>query len=203
MRDRTGDRVGDRKMLEAARVWLWKWRYYQRESLPWRRVALHYELARRGAFARGYLHGEVLDALRCGRLELGEHVLFERGVWIAVPPPARIRIGGGTCLNMGVMVTALELVEIGDHCMFGNGCFISDANHRFADLEVPVPYQGYESKGPTRIGDNVWCGVNVAVLSGVTIGERCVIGSNAVVTSDIPPFSVAVGAPARVIRSIK
>jgi acetyltransferase-like isoleucine patch superfamily enzyme len=65
-----------------------------------------------------------------------------------------------------------------------------------------VTWQGFTSKGPTRIGDNVWCGAHVVVTSGVTIGERCVIGANSVVTADIPPGSIAAGAPARVLRAI-
>ena len=100
------------------------------------------------------------------------------------------------------MVASLELVEIGDHCMFANGCYITDSSHRFDDPVKPVPWQGFTTKGPTRIGDNVWCGVDVVVTSGVTIGERCVIGANSVVTTDIPAFSVAAGAPARVLRTI-
>ena len=141
--------------------------------------------------------------LREGRLELGEHVLLEPGVWLTAPAPARIRIGGGTFLNLGVQVAAVELVEIGEHCMFANGCFVTDANHRFDDPDKPVPWQGFTSKGPTRIGDNVWCGANVVITSGVTIGERCVIGANSVVTTDLPPFSIAAGAPARVLRTIE
>jgi acetyltransferase-like isoleucine patch superfamily enzyme len=86
--------------------------------------------------------------------------------------------------------------------MFANGCYITDASHRFDDPDRPVTWQGFTSKGPTRIGDNVWCGVNVVVTTGVTIGDRCVIGANSVVTSDIPPYSVAAGVPARVIRTI-
>jgi acetyltransferase-like isoleucine patch superfamily enzyme len=101
------------------------------------------------------------------------------------------------------MVAALELVEIGDHCMLANGCFVTDSNHRFDDPDRPVPWQGFSTKGPTRIGDNVWCGVNVVIGSGVRIGERSVIGANSVVTSDIPPFSVAAGAPARLLRTIE
>ena len=81
-----------------------------------------------------------------------------------------------------MQVAAVELVEIGAHCMFANGCFITDANHRFDDPERPVPWQGFTTKGPTRIGDNVWCGAHVVITSGVTIGERCVIGANSVVT---------------------
>jgi acetyltransferase-like isoleucine patch superfamily enzyme len=86
--------------------------------------------------------------------------------------------------------------------MFANGCMITDADHRFDDPERPVPWQGFTSRGPTRIGDNVWCGANVVVTGGVTIGERCVIGANSVVTTDIAPFSIAVGAPARAVRTI-
>ena len=119
------------------------------------------------------------------------------------PDEARIRIGAGTFLNIGVMVASAELVEIGDHCMFANGCFVTDANHRFDDPDRPITWQGFTSKGPTRVGDNVWCGANVVVTSGVTIGERCVIGANSVVTEDIPPFSIAAGAPAKVLRRVE
>ncbi|SEH14039.1 acyltransferase [Thermoleophilum album] len=181
-------------------TWWRKWRWYERNSLPWRRAQIHLELARRGAYCRWPLHGDVLEALRAGRLQVGEGVHFEPHVWLAAPGSATIAIGAGSFLNIAVMVAALERVEIGRHCMFANGCFISDADHRFDDLTLPVTWQGFTSKGPTRIGDNVWCGANVVVTSGVTIGERCVIGANSVVTRDIPPFSVAAGAPARVLR---
>jgi acetyltransferase-like isoleucine patch superfamily enzyme len=185
-----------------ARLWLQKWRSYERNSLPWNRARIHRELARRQAFARWPLHGDVLDALRDGRLEIGPHALFEPGVWITAPGEARIRIGAGTFLNQGVLVAALELVEIGEHCMIANGSFVTDASHRFDDPDRPVPWQGFSSKGPTRIGDNCWLGANVVVTSGVTIGERCVIGANSVVTHDVPAFSVAAGAPAKVLRPV-
>jgi acetyltransferase-like isoleucine patch superfamily enzyme len=185
------------------RLWLTKWRWYERNSLPWNRARIHWELMRREAFARWPLHGNVLEALRDGRLEIGPHVLLEPGVWLTAPPPARIRIGGGTFLNLGVMVAAAGLVEIGEHCMFANGCFVTDADHRFDDPDEPVPWQGFTTKGPTRIGDNVWCGANVVITGGVTVGQRCVIGANSVVTHDLPPFSVAAGAPAHVLRKIE
>jgi acetyltransferase-like isoleucine patch superfamily enzyme len=79
---------------------------------------------------------------------------------------------------------------------------VTDANHRFDDPVTPVTWQGFTSKGPTRIGDNVWLGANVVVTSGVTIGERCVIGANSVVTQDVPAFSIAAGAPAKVLRAV-
>lgn len=190
-------------LTAQARLWAQKWRWYERNSLPWNRARIHWELMRRGAFARWPLHGNVLEAMREGRLEVGPEVLFEPGVWITAPGEARVRIGGGSFLNQGVMVAAEQLVEIGEHCMLANGCFVSDANHRFDDPEKPITWQGFQSKGRTRIGDNCWLGANVIVTSGVSIGERCVIGANSVVTHDIEPFSIAAGLPARVIRRVE
>ena len=190
------------ELARQARLWAQKWRWYQRNELPWNRGRIQWELMRREAFARWPLHGDVLEALREGRLEIGAGVLLEPGVWLTAPGQARIRIGAGSFLNLGVMVAALELVEIGDHCMLANGCFVTDGNHRFDDPDTPVPWQGFTSKGPTRIGDNVWCGANVVVTSGVTIGERAVIGANSVVTTDIPPRTIAAGAPARAIKPV-
>jgi acetyltransferase-like isoleucine patch superfamily enzyme len=185
------------------RLWTQKWRWYERNSLPWNRARIHWEFMRREAFVRWPVQGNVLGALREGRLDLGPGVLFEPGVWITAPGSARVRIGAGSFLNMGVMVAAQELVEIGEHCMLANGCFVSDAAHRFDDPERPVPWQGFTTKGPTRIGDNCWLGANVVVTGGVSIGERCVIGANSVVTADVPAHSIAAGAPAKVLRRIE
>ena len=189
--------------LARLKLWAQKWRWYERNSLPWNRARIHWEFARREAFVRWPVHGNVLEALLDGRLEIGPHTVLEPDVWLTAPGAARIRIGGGTFLNIGVMVAALDLVEIGEHCMFANGCFISDGSHRFDDPHKPVPWQGFTTKGPTRIGDNVWCGAHAVITSGVTIGERSVIGANSVVTADIPPFSIAAGTPARVLRTIE
>jgi acetyltransferase-like isoleucine patch superfamily enzyme len=185
------------------RLYSQKWRWYERNSLPWNRLRIHREFMRRQAFVRWPVHGNVLEAFREGRLDVGAHTLFEPHVWITAPGDARVRIGSGTFLNIGAMVAAHELVEIGDHCMLANGCFVTDANHRFDDPKKPVPWQGFTTKGPTRIGDNVWCGANVVITSGVTVGDRCVIGANSVVTRDLPPFSIAAGAPTTVLRQVE
>lgn len=187
--------------LASARLWLQKWRWYQRSRRPWNVARLHLELARRQAFARGVLHGNVLQMLREGRLEIGPHAYFEPGVWLT-SDAGRIAIGGGSLLNLDVMVAAVAEVRIGEHCMLANGCLVTDADHRFDDPDTPVPWQGFTSKGPVTIGDNVWLGAHVVVTSGVTIGRRSVIGANSVVTRDIPDHVVAAGAPARVLREI-
>ena len=189
--------------LANNRLWLQKWLWYERNRLPWNHLRIQREFARRQAFARWPVHGNVLECFRDGRLEIGAHTLFEPHVWITIAESGHVRIGSQTFLNLGVMVASQNLVEIGDHCMFANGCFVSDASHRFDDPDQPVPYQGFSSKGPTRVGDNVWCGLNVVITSGVTVGERSVIGANSVVTADLPPYSIAAGAPARVLRRVE
>jgi acetyltransferase-like isoleucine patch superfamily enzyme len=191
------------ELARALRLWAQKWRWYEQSSLPWNRARIHWEIMRRGAFVRWPVHGNVLQALQQQRLQIGREVLLEPDVWITAPGTARVRIGEGTFLNKGVMVAAEDLVEIGAHCMLANGCFVSDASHRFDDPDKPITWQGFQSKGPTRIGDNCWLGANVVVTSGVSIGERCVIGANSVVTRDIEPFSIAAGAPAKVIRRVQ
>ena len=190
-------------MDRRLKLYAQKWRWYERNSLPWNRLAIHREFLRREAFVRWPVHGNVLEALREGRLVIGAGTLLEPNVWITAPGEARIRIGSGSFLNIAVMVAAAQLVEIGNHCMFANGCFVTDADHRFDDPDTPVPWQGFTSKGPTRIGDNVWCGANVVVTSGVTVGERCVIGANSVVNRDLPPHSIAAGSPAKVVRQVE
>lgn len=189
-------------LARQAQLWYRRWRWYERSSLPWNRARIHWHFLRREAFVRWPVHGNVLEALEEGRLTIGPHTLLEPGVWITAPGEARVHLGEGCFLNLGVMVASMELVELGDHCMLANGCLVTDADHRFDDLTRPITWQGFTTKGPTRLGDNVWLGANVVVTSGVTIGERCVVGANSVVTRDLPPRSVAAGAPARVLRTI-
>jgi acetyltransferase-like isoleucine patch superfamily enzyme len=185
------------------KLYLQKWRWYERNSLPWRRARIHLHMLRREAFIRFPVQGNVLEALDDGRLEIGKGTLLEPGCWLTIADSGRIEIGEGCFLNMGTMVAAQERVTIGDHTMFANGCFVADAAHRYDDPSVPVTWQGFTSKGPTEIGSNCWFGVNCAVNTGVTVGDRCVIGANSVVTKDLPAGTIAVGAPARVIREIE
>ena len=92
---------------------------------------------------------------------------------------------------------AVERIEIGDHVMFANGCFVGDADHRYDDPEVPDHLAGLRPRGPVTIGSNCWFGVNCVVTGRREIGERAVIGANSVVTEDIPPRVIAAGAPAQ------
>ena len=189
--------------LARTKLYLQKWRWYERNRLPWRRARIHLHMLRAGAFIRFPVQGNVLEALDDGRLRIGEGTLLEPGCWITIADSGRVEIGEGCFLNLGTMIAAQDRVAIGDHVMFANWCFVADASHRYDDPDMPVTWQGFTSKGPTTIGSNCWFGAGCVVNTGVTVGERCVIGANSVVTEDIPAGVIAVGAPARVIREIE
>lgn len=190
------------RALANLRLYVAKWRWYERNALPWNRARIHLHMLRRQAFMRFPVQGNVLEALEDGRLEVGPQTLFEPGCWLTLGPQARIGIGAGCFLNLHTMIAAMESVEVGDHVMFANHCFVSDSAHRFDDPKLPITWQGFTSKGPVVIGSNCWLGANCVVTNGVTIGDRCVIGANSVVTRDLPPGVVAAGAPARVLKEI-
>jgi acetyltransferase-like isoleucine patch superfamily enzyme len=185
------------------RSWWRKRRWYERNRRLSRRWRITRHAARGGFYIREPVEGEVLEGLDSGRLRIGEGTLLEPGCWLTLGPEARIEIGSGCFLNRNTMLAALESIEIGDHVMFANGCFVGDADHRYDDPDTPITWQGFTPRGPVRIGANVWFGVNCVVTGGVEIGERSVIGANSVVTSDIPPRVIAAGAPAKVIREIE
>jgi acetyltransferase-like isoleucine patch superfamily enzyme len=189
--------------LAEWRTWWIKRRWYERNRRLGRRWRINRHAAHGGFFIRHPVEGEVLEALDSGRLTVGAETLFEPGCWLTLGPEARIEIGQGCFLNRETMLAALERIEIGDHVMFANGCFVGDADHAHDDPDVPVTWQGFVPRGPVRIGDNVWFGVNCVVTGGVAIGDRAVIGANSVVTQDIPPGVIAAGAPAKVIREIE
>jgi acetyltransferase-like isoleucine patch superfamily enzyme len=185
------------------RLWWMKRRWYERNARLRRRWRVNRHAASGGFYVRHPVEGEVLEALDEGRLRVGEGTLLEPGCWITMSRAARIEIGQGCFLNRGVMLAANERIEIGDHVMFANGCFVGDSDHRYDDPDVPITWQGFVSRGPVMIGSNCWFGVNCVVTGGVEIGERAVIGANSVVTRDIPAGTIAAGAPAKPVRAIE
>jgi acetyltransferase-like isoleucine patch superfamily enzyme len=116
-----------------------------------------------------------------------------------------ISIGNDVQINDYVHIGAGEKIIIGDNVLIASKVFISDLNHgnyKGSDQDSPfsLPNNRKLSTSPIVIKDNVWIGEGVCVMSGVTIGIGCVIGALSVVTKDLPDFSIAVGAPAKVIK---
>lgn len=110
-----------------------------------------------------------------------------------------VKIGRNTMISLGAKIdTRRGRVEIGDNCLITTGSKI--LSHDGAARMMNADDAG---EGTVRIGNNVFVGVNAVILRNVTIGDNCIIGAGAVVTKDVPPCSVAVGNPARIIRTIE
>ncbi|HOU51429.1 MAG TPA: acyltransferase [Smithella sp.] len=117
-----------------------------------------------------------------------------------------IIIGNNVAIGEGSHITAINMIEIGNHVLTGRQITISDNSHGTIDvqsLSTPPSSRALYSKGPVIIEDGVWIGDKVSILSNVRIGKNSIIGANAVVTMDIPENCVAVGMPAKVIKIIK
>lgn len=110
-----------------------------------------------------------------------------------------LTVGDKAVLGRGVSVNCYLDIEIGASALFADDIYVSDFDHKFADLTMPIKDQGI-AKARVRIEPDVWIGTKVTVTSGVVIGTGAVVGANAVVTRDLPAYSVAVGVPARVIK---
>ena len=110
-----------------------------------------------------------------------------------------INIGKRVWIAQNCMVDGSH-IDIGDDCILAPYVHIIAGNHRFDDVSKPINEQGGVSK-PIRVGRDCWIGSKAIVMGGVTIGEGSVIGAGSVVTKDIPPYSIAVGVPAKVVGS--
>lgn len=131
-------------------------------------------------------------------ITIGNHSRIGDRVEFETQGAGRILLGENTRLNRGCTVCSYSSVIIGDYTLIGEYTSIRDANHGIRKGTF-IRLQPHDSK-QIVIGRDVWIGRGSCILPGVTIGDGSVIGANSVVTKDIPAFSIAVGAPARVIR---
>jgi len=127
----------------------------------------------------------------------GDKVIIFPAVFIIRPDC--MEIGNNVSIHEFSYIDAEGGLKIGDHVGIGHGCTIMCAQHNFDEPGVLIKALD-DILEPVNIGSDVWLGAHVRIMSGVTVGDGCVIGAASVVTRNIPPYSVAVGIPARVIR---
>lgn len=175
-------------------------------------VALkHYWLARFGRAGRGISIGLDFQAYQPERIELGHNVIIANRVTLRAmttypwtsPPQSfdpHIMIGDGCFINNGTQLSCIDQITLGRNVMIAENCFIADNNHGYENPALSIKEQPLTSKGPVTIGDDSWIGANSIIAGGVTIGRHCVIGANSMITRDVPDFSVAAGAPGKIIK---
>jgi acetyltransferase-like isoleucine patch superfamily enzyme len=168
------------------------WRYLWRRFLTpagrrWRTDGLVF-------FGRGL----ELEVSPRGRIELGRFVWIGDGSKLRCHE-GRIEIGAKTVMGQECTISAYQRVRIGEQCVIADRSMFIDFDHGVVEVERPIRLQGIY-KRDVIVGSNVWIGYGACILRGVSVGDNSVIGTNSVVTKDVPANAVVAGIPARVIR---
>lgn len=127
-------------------------------------------------------------------ISVGSNVNIEHGAMIT----SLMSIGDNS--GVGINAKIHGRVSIGKNVMMGPDCIIYTKNHAFENTSVPMCQQGFQEEKPVFIDDDVWIGGRVIILPGVHISSGAIVGAGAVVTRDIPPYAIAGGNPARVLK---
>ena len=136
-------------------------------------------------FAKGFIK-------QCGRkVNIQRHVVLPKDFTIG----DYSGVGANSVIGSGTI--------IGNNVMMGPECYIYTSNHKHDNTDIPMIKQGYEDVKPVIIADDVWIGSRVTILPGVHIGKGSIIGASAVVTKDVPEYSVCCGNPAQVVKNRK
>lgn len=174
------------------------------------RVKANYEILK--LQYRFWMKGGTLEkpyrVLNAKYVQIGKNVKIKKDSRIECLPLFRgirynpqIILEDGVTIEYNSTILCTDYLRIGRDTILAGGCMVSTENHGI-DPELDVPYHAQPLiSAPIQIGYGCWLGQNVCVLPGVHIGNKCIIGANAVVNKDIPDYSIAVGVPAKVIKT--
>ena len=177
------------------------------------------------ACGRKVIFGRNLTIRHPGRITLGDRVVLSDGVMLdakGTTPDGGIVVGDGAFVGLCTMITTTDgTIELAAGCNLGAYCrigsfgrtrigekallaawvYVVGAGHESSRTDIPILDQPYTHRGGAQIGDGAWLGARATVMDGVIVGAHSIVGAHAVVTKDIPEFSIAVGIPARVTGS--
>lgn len=173
------------------------------------RTRIHTILNRR-RFGRWGVHSRLEAPSKLVQPELitvGDNVYLGAYSWLNASDDRKdgqptLQIGDGTYIGRFSQINAWQNVIIGRNVLIGDRVFISDADHCFRDTSLPIIRQGDAFVGAVHLQDGCWVGIGSVILPGVTIGKNSVVAANAVVTRNVPDFSIVAGAPAKIISHI-
>jgi acetyltransferase-like isoleucine patch superfamily enzyme len=142
--------------------------------------------------------GLELQIARRGRVEFGRFVWVGHGSKIRCHEGV-VEIGSKTVIGQECTISAYQRVRIGEQCVIADRAMFIDFDHGVVEVERPIRQQGIYMRD-VEVGSNVWIGYGACVLRGVRVGDNSIVGTNSVVTRDVPANAVVAGIPARVIR---
>lgn len=178
---------------------------YNTIIFPLRQIKMLYYKCRLGSFgAKSRIYSPLhIDGKK--NIYIGKDVVVQYKTWLAAVPltgssVCKLIVDDGCRIGHFCHIYSTKSIHIGSNCLLADKIYISDNLHSYNDISIPILKSGIIQKKEVEIGEGSWLGENVCVI-GASIGKHCVVGANSVVTKDIPDFSVAVGAPAKVIKS--
>jgi acetyltransferase-like isoleucine patch superfamily enzyme len=190
LRERVRSKLSDTNKA----VFLWRWR----GKVKAKRFA---------HFGKGSLIYSPRGILSPHRIEIGDHVMIHEHAMFSVVERFNgrehdpwLRVGSGTNIGAGAWFSCVGRIEIGENNLMGHNVLIADSYHEYQDPDTPIIKQPMANPEPVVIEPGCIIGPHVAILAGVTVGANSFVAANAVVTKSVPPNSVVVGNPARVIR---
>jgi len=133
-----------------------------------------------------------------GRIEFGRFVWLGHGTKIRCHEGV-VEIGAKTVLGQECTISAYNRVRIGEQCVIADRAMFIDFDHGVVEVERPIRRQGIYTR-EVEVGSNVWIGYGACILRGVRVGDNSIVGTNSVVTKDVPANAVVAGIPARVVR---
>jgi lipopolysaccharide O-acetyltransferase len=196
------------RFIRANGLYLFATELERRAGISFRRWMLSRRLGCPDIVIGPRCHLRGLDCMR-----IGKHFQADEGLWLEAVIAhldqsfsPRIVIGDDVSISRWSHIAATNRIEIGDGVLIGSKVLITDHNHgRFGeenwDVALPPSLRPLDADKAVLIGNNAWIGDGVFVAPGAKIGEGAVIGANSVVTGTIPPYTVAAGTPARVLRT--
>jgi acetyltransferase-like isoleucine patch superfamily enzyme len=168
------------------------WRYLRRRFL----TAAGWRWRTDGLLFLG--RGLELQVARGARIEFGRFVWLGDGTKVRCHE-GRVEIGAKTVMGQECTISAYQRVRIGEQCVIADRAMFIDFDHGVVEVERPIRSQGIY-KRDVEVGSNVWIGYGACILRGVRVGDNSIVGTNSVVTRDVPANAVVAGIPARIIR---
>ena len=162
--------------------------------------------ARKFAFFGKYsLIGKMCKFNDSHLISIGSGVTISDFAWLNASDALKkervtLSIGDKSYLGSHIQINAFGNVKIGENVLIADRVFISDADHKYKNKDMPIKDQGDEYKGAVNIKDGCWLGINSVIMPGVTIGKNAIVTANSVVLKDVDDYSIVGGNPAKVIK---
>ena len=164
-----------------------------------------YLTKRYGFRGKNIKFGKNVEVRNPQYISVGDNVFFDEGVELCVNKTIaditpQLQIGHGVVLGKYNRIGCDNKIVIGNNALFAPNVHISDRNHGYENIDLPIKGQPITTKGPVVIGEDSWLGFGCQIMSGVTIGKHCIVSAGAVVVKDVPDYSIVGGIPARILK---